>query len=146
SLEFDKIVTGLDKPLPRGAGTAFEMASQAGEDVMNDLLSDAMSHNRLPAAVAACEVLGEIGHARLLQAPAGQESPLAKVLMHPDHRGRCAGGMAIIKLNPTESFPGASHVSDTLAYYAATSGSRRGLTGHPRGGDRPTLRRHMHQH
>jgi hypothetical protein len=145
SLEFDKIVTGLDKPLPRGAGTAFEMASQAGEDVMNDLLSDAMSHNRLAAAVAACEVLGEIGHARLLQAPAGQESPLAKVLMHPDHRLRFAGAMAIIKLNPTESFPGASHVSDTLAYYAATSGSRRVLIGHPRGDDGQTLVGYMNE-
>jgi hypothetical protein len=80
-----------------------------------------------------------------LQAPAGQESPLAKVLMHPDHRLRFAGAMAIIKLNPTESFPGASHVSDTLAYYAATSGSRRVLIGHPRGDDGQTLVGYMNE-
>jgi hypothetical protein len=144
-LELDKILGGLDKPLPRGAGSGFELASQAGEDVINELLSDAVKQNRLPAAVAACEVLGEIGHARLLQALAGQESPLAKVLMHPDHRLRFAAAMAIVKLNPTETFPGASRVTDTLAYYAATSGSRRVLIGHPRGDEGQTLVGYMNE-
>src|SRR6185503_19653686 len=93
-LELDKILGGLDKPLSREAGSAFELASQAGEDAMNEVLSEAVKQNRLAAAVAACEVLGEIGHARLLQAPAGHESPLAQMLLHPDHRLRFAGAMA----------------------------------------------------
>ncbi|MCE9527160.1 MAG: hypothetical protein K8R36_14025, partial [Planctomycetales bacterium] len=138
-LELDKILTGLDQPLPRGAGSAFELASQASEETINELLREAFKQNRLPAAIAACEVLGEIGHARLLQAPAGQESPLASLLMHPDHRLRFAAAMAIVKLNPTASFPGASRLTDTLAYYASTSGSRRVLIGHPRGDDGQTL-------
>lgn len=138
-LELDKILGGLAKPLDRGPGSAFELAVQAGEDQMNELLGEAVKQNRLPAAVAACEVLGEIGHARLLQAPAGQESPLAKLLMHPDHRLRFAAAMAIVKLNPTVSFPGSSRLTDTLAYYAATSGSRRVLVGHPRADDGQTL-------
>ncbi len=138
-LELEKIVGGLDKPLTRGAGSAFEIASQAGENAVNEILSEAVKQNRLAAAVAACEVLGEIGHARLLVAPAGQESPLAQMLLHPDHRLRFAAAMAIVKLNPTVSFPGASHVTDTLAYYASTSGSRRVLVGHPRADDGQTL-------
>ncbi|MFN0019148.1 MAG: HEAT repeat domain-containing protein [Pirellulaceae bacterium] len=138
-LELDKILTGLDQPLPRGANNAFEMASVAGEDAMNELLSEAVKQNRLPAAIAASEVLGEIGHARLLQAPTGQESPLANLLMHPDHRLRFAAAMAIVKLNPTASFPGASRLTDTLAYYASTSGSRRVLIGHPRADEGQTL-------
>ncbi|MBC7855096.1 MAG: hypothetical protein IAF94_16825, partial [Pirellulaceae bacterium] len=89
-LELEKIVGGLDKPLPRGAGSAFELASQAGEDTMNEVLGEAVKQNRLAAAIAACEVLGEIGHARLLLAAPGQESPLAQLLLHPDHRLRFA--------------------------------------------------------
>jgi hypothetical protein len=138
-LELDKILGGLANPLSRGAGSAFELATQAGEDQMNDLLGEAVKQNRLAAAIAACEVLGEIGHARLLQAPAGQESSLAQLLMHPDHRLRFAAAMAIVKLNPTVSFPGSSHLTDTLAYYASSSGSRRVLIGHPRADEGQTL-------
>lgn len=138
-LELDKILGGLAKPLKRGPGSAFELAVQAGEDQLNELLGEAVKQNRLPAAQAACEVLGEIGHSRLLQAPAGRESPLSQLLMHPDHRLRFAAAMAIVKLNPTVSFPGSSRLTDTLAYYAATSGSRRVLIGHPRADDGQTL-------
>ena len=144
-LELDKILVGLDQPLSRGPGSAFELASQAGEDAMSELLRQAVKQNRLPAAVAACEVLGEIGHARLLQTSGGQESPLAQMLLHPDHRLRFAAAMAIVKLNPTASFPGASRVTDTLAYYASTSGSRRVLVGHPRGDDGQTLVGYMNE-
>ncbi|MGI8981354.1 MAG: HEAT repeat domain-containing protein [Pirellulaceae bacterium] len=144
-LETDKIVGGLDKPLPRGAGSGFELASEAGEDTMNEVLSEAVKQNRLAAAIAACEVLGEMGHARLLLAAPGQESPLARLLLHPDHRLRFAAAMAIVKLNPTVSFPGASHVTDTLAYYASTSGSRRVLVGHPRADDGQTLVGYMNE-
>ena len=144
-LELDKILGGLDKPLSRAAGSAFELASQASEGAMNQLLSEAVKQNRLAAAVAACEVLGEIGHASLLQAPAGHESPLAQVLLHPDHRLRFAAAMAIVKLNPTSSYPGASRLTDTLAYYASTSGSRRVLIGHPRADDGQTLVGYMNE-
>jgi hypothetical protein len=138
-LELDKILGGLDKPLSRGDGSAFDLASHSGADAVNELLREAVKQNRLAAAVAACEVLGEIGHARLLQTPSGRESPLSQVLMHPDHRLRFSAALAIVKLNPTASFPGASRVTDTLAYHASTSGFRRVLVGHPRADDGQTL-------
>lgn len=144
-LELEKIMGGLDQPLPRGAGSVFELASQAGEDALNELLSEAVKQNRLPAAVAACEVLGEVGHARLLQGTGGQPSPLAEMLLHPDHRLRFAAAKAIVQLNPTVSFPGASRVTDTLAYYASTSGSRRALVGHPRADEGQTLVGYMNE-
>lgn len=133
NLELAKVLAGLEKSLPRGAGGAFDIARQAGPEVVHSVLADSIRLNRVAAAIAACEVLGEIGTAELLNRGDGRETELAKVLRHSDRRLRFSAAQAISKINPRESFPGASHVTESLAHVAATSGSRRVLIGHPRG-------------
>ena len=59
---------------------------------------------RVPAAIAAAELLGQSGDASVLQSSAGSASPLAEAMRHPDRRVRLAAALAAVKLAPGESF------------------------------------------
>jgi hypothetical protein len=140
ALEADKLLGGLDRPLPQGDGTAAAMAAEAGPALVSDVLADAMRRGRVVAAVAAAETLATIGDTRALASPSdGEESPLALALRHPDRRLRITAALAIARIRPRESFTGASRVTETLAHFAGTGGGRRVLIGHPRSEDGQTL-------
>jgi hypothetical protein len=138
ALETDKVLAGLDRPLPQGDATAAAMAKEAGAAEVNAVLAEALKRQRIVGAVAAAEVLGQIGDSSLLGGGAG-ESPLALALRHSDRRLRFAAAMAITRIGPRQSFPGASRVIETLSHFAGTGGGRRVLIGHPRGGTGQTL-------
>lgn len=133
ALEADKVLTGLDRPLPRGDGTAAQMAAAAQAGMVSDVLAESLARDRVVATVAAAEVLGTLGDRGALQGRDGKEAPLAMALRHSDRRLRITAALAIARIKPRESFAGASRVAETLAHFAGTGGGRRVLVGHPRG-------------
>ena len=145
NLELAKVVNGLDQPLPTGQGSAAAMAAAAGAPVVNQVLGDALKLSRIPAAIAAAEVLGQLGDASVLTSAGSQESPLALAMLHPDRRVRFTAALTALKLKPSEAFPGASHILENLGYAVATSGVDRVLVAHPRGQDAQTLIGYMNE-
>ncbi len=118
---------GLDRPLPADEGTPVARASRFGVEVVQDLLRTAMADEHLAAATVAAEILGRIGSAESLLRQGARPSPLVKAAEHPDRRLRLAAVDAIVRLQPAKPFPGSSHVLDSLAFFAATGGTRRAL-------------------
>jgi len=133
ALEADKLLGGLDRPLPQGDGTAAAMAAASGPAMVSEVLAEAMRRGRVVAAVAAAETLGTLGDSRVLASSSdSQESPLALAMRHSDRRLRVTAALAIARMKPSEPFTGASRVAETLAHFAGTGGGRRVLVGHPR--------------
>ncbi len=129
-LQVDQSLGGLDSPLRQGPGTAYELAVRSGTDVVQQVLAQSLETGHRAAAIGAAEVLGAQGDASLLTAATGL-SPLSAALLDRNRRVRFAAAQAIVKLNPSASFPGASRVSDTLGFFVASTGRRGILVGHP---------------
>lgn len=143
NLELAKVLAGLSQPLPIEANTAGAAAMAAGPQVVSQVLSDAIARGRIPAALAAAEVLGQLGDSSVLFATGDAPAPLAEALSHPDRRLRFTAALAAVKLAPGKSFPGASRVAEILGRAAATTGSSYVLIGHPRGADAQSLVAYM---
>ncbi len=121
-----------DRPLPTGPGSARDAAAQRGVQVVEGVLIEAMAKGQLLAATAAAEVLGDIGSEALLDTAGAARSPLAEAARSGNRRLRFAAIDAILRIQPTQPFSGDSSVVDSLQFFAATSGERRVLVGHPR--------------
>jgi len=141
SLESAKRQAGLSRPLPQGEGSARTRLAAEGQAALSDTLAHAMDTGYVPAAIAACEALGDVGAKAALRSPAGAEvtTPLVDALRHPDRRLRMAAAQAIVRIAPDEPFPGASRLIDALAYLAGSHGQRFALVGHPRRGEGQTM-------
>ncbi len=137
SLELTKVLGGLENPLNMAAVTA--LLKDVPSSTINSVLADALKLNRVPAIIAAIEVLASRGDAGALSSAGPAESPLAKALTHTDRRVRLAAALAIVELNPRASFAGASRVLDPLAQTIRTAGVGRVLIAHPRGEEAQTL-------
>jgi hypothetical protein len=122
---------GLDEPLPDGQGTATAKAADFGAGVIEDLLQHAIAGDHVPAATAAARILGRIGTADELLRQAAQPAPLVRAARHPDRRLRMAATDAVIRLQPAGPFPGSSYIPQSLAFFAASSGTRRALVAGP---------------
>jgi hypothetical protein len=131
-LEAEQTFAGLDQPLPRGQGTASELAQRLGLEKLEAALVDGIKLDRPTAIAAALEVLGATGRSELLATHAGHESPLVIALGYPDRRVQVAALKAILALDPAETYPGASRVVETMKYLLSSSGQPRVLVGHPR--------------
>ena len=129
-LQVDQSLGGLDSPLRQGPGTAYELASGASSDVLQQVLSLSLKTGHHAAAVGAAEVLGNSGDPSVLLT-SSDISPLASALLHQNRRVRFAAAQAIVTLNPKGSFPGASRVPETLGFFTASTGQRGILIGHP---------------
>ncbi len=130
-LESAKLVGGLDRPLAQGETTAHGLAQVAGPAVVEDVLDHAMSTGHVAAAIAAAEVLGDTLTAADFGTDDGRRRPLTLALSHGDRRLRLAAAQAVLKIDPQEAFPGASHLVDTLGFLAGSAGEPRVLIGHP---------------
>jgi hypothetical protein len=133
NLNWAKTAAGLDRPLPLEPGTVGALAVAAGAPVMNRVLADALAERRVPAAIAAAEVLSAIGDSSVLLAPPDHASPLAQAVTDSDRRVRMAAALASVRLSPAEGYPGAGRVAETLARLASGGGANAVLIGHPRG-------------
>ncbi|MGA2258998.1 MAG: hypothetical protein ABSG53_30375, partial [Thermoguttaceae bacterium] len=83
------------------------------------------------AARAAAEILGRIGNPQDLLQGGSEASPLVRAVQSPDRRLRMAALEAVVGLRPQTPFAGSSHVLESLAYLAATTGGRRALVVSP---------------
>lgn len=131
ALQAAKLRVGLDRPLPSGPGTSHNVAARYGTQVLEEVLSEALSQGYLPAATAAAEILGDIGDASLLVQRGASASPLALAAQHADRRVRFAATRAIMNFHPTGPFAGSSQVAAGIAFFAASYGGPRVLVVHP---------------
>jgi hypothetical protein len=127
-----QVRAGLDQPLSTEKDTVFSDVSALGASAIDDALAEALRINQRYAAMAACQILGEIGSERLLAGSGETASPLARAAAHDDRRIRFRAVQAILNFRPTQSFVGSSHVTEALGYFAAASNARRMLITHPR--------------
>ena len=134
-----RIAAGLDQPLPRGAGTLADRAAELGVEALEDALDYAMQNDYPAAALAAAELLGDLGDGTLVRSDSGQPRPLVQALRHSDRRLRLAAADAIMKLDPRSPYPGSSYLPETLSYFIRTLGSRRALVAQPRAEKAQTL-------
>jgi hypothetical protein len=146
SLEVAQVEAGLDQSLytePKGRTGKMPVApvaaAQAGPQVVSQVLADAMKQRRVPAAIAAVEVLSHLGDASILRTVPGGTSPLAEAMVFSDRRVRLAAALAAVKLADGESFWGAGRVGSTLAWFLGTGGTSAVLIGHPRLEDAQSL-------
>jgi len=130
-LAASKQLGGLNKPLSLQAGGAAEIASKAGPVVVHEVFQQALETNQVAAAIAAAEVLAKIGSPILLDSLSGKHAPLIQALFHANRRLRFTALETILKLDPQASYPGSTHVSDALGYFAASRGRRTAFVGHP---------------
>ncbi len=131
-LMVDQRLGGMDQPLRKGPGTAYALAVWAGPDLVDDVLASALKQRHHAMAVAAAEVLGDIGDVGLLLDATGKARPLAQATRSPNRRVQFAAARAIMKIDPRQPYPGASFFVEALGDLASASGSRRVLIGHPR--------------
>lgn len=126
-LEAAAYETGLDRPLQTGEGTAVEEATGFGPEVIEDVLEYAVDGGHTAAATAAAQILGRSGKTDLLLRQGESPSPLVLAVRHPDRRLRTAAVGAVLQLQPKGPFPGSSYVPESLAFSAASTGTRRAL-------------------
>ena len=132
SLEWAKYLGGLDQPLVWDEDSLAAEVAQLPLSAVEDALVYAMETGREVAAMAAVEVLGQRGDARLVDSAGGQARPLARALRHADRRVRLAAAEAILQIDPPGPYAGSSHLIETLDYAIRTQGTRRALVVHPR--------------
>ncbi len=118
---------GLDKPLPKGAGTAHDLLLAEGAAVLDDLLAYDLAGGHHAAAAVVARLLGESGQVEVLYRHNPLPAPLVNALLDRDRRVRFAALEAIVKLAPREAFPGANRVIDALSFFAAGSAAPRAL-------------------
>ncbi len=106
----------------------------AGYDAaaLHDLLDHALETDQDAVALQAARQLGRTATAEILLAGAGKPVPLVRALRHPRGRVRFAALEAVMNLEPDQPFPGASWVTETLAYFANGGGARRAIVADPR--------------
>lgn len=106
-----------DDPLaiPTGEGTAHDLATAAGPEIVERALDLALSERNMPAAFGAVHVLSEIGDGGLVHSLAATRPPLVRALDAPDERVQFAAAAAILQLDPQAPFRGSSRVVDVLA-------------------------------
>ncbi len=115
ALAAEGMLAGWDSPLPTGPGTAYDLALVAGEDVVADVLTEALKTGQIPNAVAALRVLGQIGTLRLVRSTDAERSPVLAALNFPDNRVQFAAATTIMQLDPQDKFPGVDRVTSILA-------------------------------
>lgn len=130
-LEAAKHSAGMDTPLPKDEGSAYAVAASFGPHAVEDVLASAMAEGYLPAAIAAAQILGDIGSANQLAAGGSSPSTLARAAGHEDRRLRFTAIDAIMKLKPQQRFAGSSAVTQGLGYFAGSYGVPRILVVHP---------------
>jgi hypothetical protein len=138
NLEIAKTNGGLDAPLSTAPGSIGAAALQSGAGLLSVVLAEALNAGRVPAAIAAAELLRQANDPVVLRA-GNATSPVAEAMLSGDRRVRLAAALTAIKLAPGDSFPGAGRIAETLAWLARTRGDNVVLVGHPRGEDAQTL-------
>ena len=118
---------GWDKPRVASPGSAMYLALTAGEEMVSQVLSEALEAGQSATALAALEVLSQNGSRELLSSQKGVKSPLIAALNSPDPRVQFAAATAILKLDPKTPFSGSTRVVSILARAVADPGKSRAI-------------------
>ncbi len=134
-LEKVAYAAGIDNPLAVKAGTATAAAAEFGPDELLVIVQQSTTNGQAPkhpvAAVAALQLLGQIGSADQLLFGKSTPGAVARAARSPDARVRMAATAAIMALAPQQPFAGSSYIPDALKFAAATSGERRVMLAGP---------------
>jgi CheY-like chemotaxis protein len=112
-------------------GSANVAFAGASTQFINDILADALEHNFAHAAIAAANELGRRRDNDVLYTADGKPSPLAKAMENPNRRVQFAALTAIMAIDPPSPYPGSSHVTESLAHFAGSTGERRAVVAMP---------------
>jgi CheY-like chemotaxis protein len=118
---------GLDKPLDMADGTVAARVAEQGLDVVQEVLSLALDKGYAAAAAAAAQILGQSGKTVELLHGGSRPTPLVRATWADDRRVRFAAVEAVLRLEPTAPFVGASRVTEALRFFASSGGAPRAL-------------------
>jgi hypothetical protein len=114
-LGFEILRKGWDVPRVPNPGSAMYLGLTAGEEMMSQVLSDALEAGRPSTAVPALEILSQIGTREQLLSQRGLKSPVIAAINAPDPRVQFAAATTILKLNPKNGFSGSNRIVSVLA-------------------------------
>ncbi len=106
---------GWDAPRSAAPGSAMYLGLTAGEETMSKVLEEALDAGRATTAVAALEVLSQIGTREQLVSTGVLKSPVVAALNSTDPRVQFAAATTILKLDPSKPFTGANRVVGILS-------------------------------
>ena len=135
------LVLGLEADALTGRRTPAvdKLLAEADGEMLNMVLAASMRHDFPRAAVAAADRLGKLGDTAVLYTVSPNAAPLAEALIFPNRRVRFAALTAIMTLDPSASFPGASRVPETLGYFATGASESRAIVAMPVAAQATTL-------
>ncbi len=97
---------------------------------LETLLHIALDQDLIPAAAAACELLGQHRDACQLLAADTRTSGLIRALQCGDRHAQFSAFRAIVEMDCREPYTGSSHVLAAAAYFASFADRPSGLIGH----------------
>lgn len=118
---------GWERPRVPTPDSALYLASTSGPSTVANVLTEALEAGEPGTAVAAIEVLGQIGSREQLSTENGLKSPLIASLNSPDPRVQFAAATTILKLNPDSPFRYSNRVVNILGRAASDPGKPRVL-------------------
>ncbi len=122
-------VTGkFNRSLPPAMATFTDSLST---QALSGTLGLAVHRNRIAAAISCVELLGQRADGAALSSFDGRPTPLAEAVAHADRGLRFAALSAVMKLSPSKSFAGASHVPQALWDFAAGPGAPQAIAASP---------------
>ena len=135
-LESAKLTAGVNQPLP--AMVLQTLAGSIQQDMAQEVLREALSLRRIPAAIAACELIGAISRRGnqqqipidFLASRNGQASPLVKALDFGSVRLTNAACDAIYQIDPQRPFTGSSNYLSSLVFLSQSVGRKTALVAH----------------
>lgn len=126
-LALEAHLVGPGAALPKGPGTAHDVALEAGPDTAVSVLEFSMRNVNPDASLAAITILSQVGSKKLLDNRNGQASPLVAALNYPNFAIQFAAASAILQFDPDQPFRGSQRIVDILKRALNDSGSRRAL-------------------
>lgn len=117
--------------------------SDATDESLSDVLSDANEQGYAGAAIAVCRELASRGAPDVLHSYDGKPTPLAASLDNPSAAVRFAALDAIMQLAPKTPFPGSSKVADALLHFASSDGASAAVVAMPKIIEASTLSGHL---
>lgn len=118
---------GWDKPRIPHPGSAMYLALTSGEAMVAGVLAEALEAGHPSTAVAALEVLSQIGSREQLLPLKGLKSPVIAAVNSPDERVQFAAATTILKLEPKTGFNGANRIVGILARAITDPGQARAI-------------------
>jgi hypothetical protein len=115
---------GLAACSPTSSESFFQNLTSAEPQLLNRLLAGALEAGYSNAAIALIDELKSRRDPRVLFTADAKPSPLADALHSSNRRVRFAALEAIMAINPTSPYPGASRVPEALVWFAGASGER----------------------